>query len=236
MGERDGDASIVGTASLLGLRNLRDLGGLATRSGDVVRAGRFFRSSALSRFGVAQRQALASLDLRWVIDLRGTAEVTKAGAAIVLPGARVVQVPFFETARPNWSAPTDQTPRATASRYLEMLEGGLPRLAAAILQVAEASSAPFVVCCSAGRDRTGIVVVCLLDLLDVPDDAIASDYARSDLFDQQTGRAHPETILDLLAQLRTRYGSAKDMLAPHSITEDTLKTLREGLLVRHEAE
>lgn len=232
MAERDSDVSIVGTASLLGLRNLRDLGGLATRNGGVVRPGRFFRSSALSRFGVAQRQALALLDLRWVIDLRSAAEVTKAGGAIVLPGAHVVHIPFFEAPRLNRSIRVDQTPRATASRYLEMLQEGLPCIAAVVLQVAQTNQEPFILCCSAGRDRTGIVVACLLDLLEVPDDTIAADYARSDLFDPQTGRAHPETMLELLALLRTRYGSVRDLLAPHSIAEDTLKILRETLLVR----
>jgi protein-tyrosine phosphatase len=112
-----------------------------------------------------------------------------------------------------------------------MLEDGLPRLAAVTLQIAQFGGAPFVVCCSAGRDRTGVVVACLLDLLDVPDETIAVDYSRSDRFDQQTGRAHPETILELLALLRIRHGSAQAMLAPHGFAEGTLTTLRETLLV-----
>lgn len=226
-----GTAESDGLATLLGLRNLRDLGGLTTRGGSVVRPQRFFRSSALSRFGAAQRQALAALGLGRVIDLRSTAEVTKSSNVISLPGARVVHVPFYEAAQRNWVVPTDQTPQATANRYLEMLEQGLPALAAVVLQVAQTNQMPFVVCCSAGRDRTGIVVACLLDLLDVPDEAIAADYARSDLFDPQTGRARPETILELLALLRTRYGSIQRMLSPHSIAEDTLKALRETLLL-----
>jgi protein-tyrosine phosphatase len=181
---------------------------------------------------VAQRQALPLLDLRWVIDLRSAAEVTKAGGAIVLLGAHVVHIPFFEAPRLNRSIRVDQTPRATASRYLEMLQEGLPCIAAVVLQVAQTNQEPFILCCSAGRDRTGVVVACLLDLLDVPEDTIAADYARSDLFDPQTGRAHPETMLELLALLRTRYGSVRDLLAPHSIAEDTFKILHETLLVR----
>lgn len=184
---------------------------------------------------MAQREALGLLDLRWVIDLRSTAEVAKAGNAISLSGARVVHVPFFETAQPNWRGPTVQTPEATASRYLEMLELGLARLAAVVLQIAQCDDAPFVVCCSAGRDRTGIVVACILDLLDIPDETIASDYARSDHFDPQTGRAQPETILEMLTQLRARYGSTQAMLSPCGITEGTLQVLRENLLIRREA-
>lgn len=221
---------------LLLLRNLRDLGGLVTRSGGTVRSRRFFRSSSPTRFGVAQRQALVALGLNWVIDLRSTAEVAKSGNAISLPGARVVHVPFFEAAQRNWIAPVDQTPQATAGRYLEMLEQGLPALAAVVLQVAQTNQKPFVVCCSAGRDRTGIVVACLLDLLDVPDEAIASDYARSDLFDPQTGRADASTILELLEHLRTRYDSVQRMLLSHGVTEDTVRALRETLLVRRESE
>jgi hypothetical protein len=64
-----------------------------------------------------------------------------------------------------------------------MLEDGRRSLAAVVTEAALPSSTPFVISCSAGRDRTGIVVACLLDLLDVTDDAIAGDYALSDEFD-----------------------------------------------------
>lgn len=139
--------------------------------------------------------------------------------------------PLFESARPHWIAPADQSPDATALRYFEMLQDGLRSLAAVVVHVARPDATPFLVSCNAGRDRTGIVVACLLDLLDVVDDAIAMDYARSDAFAPETGRAHAATILKLLALVRDRYGSSERMLAPLGVTASIVDALRRGFLV-----
>jgi len=132
--------------------------------------------------------------------------------------------------RQNWIAPADQSPRATAGRYLEMLEDGVAMLATLICRVVRSGTAPFVVSCTAGRDRTGIVVACVLDLLDVTDEAIATDYARSDPFDPASGRAHAGTIQELFRLVRARYGSVERMLAPYGVTDSVNQALRRELL------
>lgn len=217
--------------ALLQHRNLRDLGGLATRRrGSVVAPGRFFRSSSPSRFELEEQRALSSLGLRSIVDLRTSAECARDETANFSTEVRVVHLPLFESARPHWIAPTDQSSGATADRYLEMLQAGLPALAAVVVHVARPEANPFVVSCTAGRDRTGIVVACLLDLLDVTDEAIAMDYARSDAFARETGRAHPATILELLSHVRDRYGSTERMLAPLGVTSSIVESLRQELL------
>jgi protein-tyrosine phosphatase len=91
---------------------------------------------------------------------------------------------------------------------------------------------PLLLSCSAGRDRTGIVVACLLDLLGVTDEAIAEDYAKSDPFDQKGGRAHATTAHLFLTLIRRRFGSTQRMLAPHGITLEVIEILRGRLLAR----
>jgi protein-tyrosine phosphatase len=214
-------------------RNLRDLGGLPTRDPTlVVRSGRFFRSSSPSRFDADEQRALGSLELQNLVDLRTTAEVTESSASDVVPGVAVAHLPLFETARENWIAPTDQRPEAAAGRYFEMVEDSILALAAIVQHVAQPSTPPFLVCCAAGRDRTGIVVACLLDLLDVTDEAMATDYAMSDSFDPESGGAQAATMLELLRLLRARYGSVQLMLAPHGVTEGVVNALRQEFLIR----
>jgi protein-tyrosine phosphatase len=117
-----------------------------------------------------------------------------------------------------------------------MLTDGLLALGSVIAHVAQPNAVPFLVCCGAGRDRTGIVVACLLDLLGVPDEAIASDYAESDFFDQQGGRAHADTILELLKLIRSRHGTTARMLSPFDDVGDAVERLRRELLVPQRGE
>jgi len=225
-------ASSDSETSLRRLGNWRDLGGLPTRTRDlVVRPRRLFRSSSPSRFAPAEQLALAALNLRSVIDLRTTVEVARSAGAPIALGAQVVHLPLFETVRPNWIAAADQTPKATAVRYLEMLDDGRRPLAAVVRQIARPEATPLLVACSAGRDRTGIVVACLLDLLDVADEAIATDYAHSDAFDSAGGRAHAATVVELSALVRDRYGSVQRMLAPWGVSDTVVESLRRNLLV-----
>jgi protein-tyrosine phosphatase len=195
-----------------------------------VTPGRFFRSSAPCRFAADEQRALTRLKLRSAIDLRTGEEVVQSGGWVFSSEVRVVHLPLFERARENWIAPADQSPRATAERYFEMLNDGMGAVAAVIGEVAQPDAAPVLVSCSAGRDRTGIVVACLLDLLDISEEAIASDYAQSDSFEQESGRAHADTIVELFALVRERYGSTQRMLARHGVTGSIQQALRNALL------
>lgn len=224
------EETTISVASLV-RRNLRDLGGLPTRKpGVVVKRGHLFRSSALSAFEPDEQRALVSLKISRAIDLRTRAEVTQAGTAVVSTEFRVIHSPLFENPRSNWIAPPDQSPQATASRYFEMLQDGLGTFHTIVTELVQPNAAPVVICCSAGRDRTGIVVACLLDLLGVPDEAIATDYAQSDSFHPESGRAHAATIHELLTLVRHRHRSVRDMLVAGGLARTTVEALRRELL------
>ena len=104
-----------------------------------------------------------------------------------------------------------------------------------VTEVARADNNPFLVSCTAGRDRTGIVVACLLELIDVTDEAIAIDYAASDPFDPDTGRAHAGTMLELLSLVRGSYGSVRRMLQSCGLADGVVESLRSRLLARANA-
>jgi protein-tyrosine phosphatase len=166
-----------------------------------------------------------------VLDLRTQDETNQSSNVGLIAKAQVFQCPLFEHARPNWIAPVDQSPRATAARYLEMFSDGLHALVTVAAQLAHVGPGPFFVCCTAGRDRTGIVVACLLDLLDVPEEAIASDYAESDGFEPESGRSHSATILEFFGLLRRYHGSTLRMLRSSGLPPEVVEVLRRDLLV-----
>jgi len=200
---------------LPGCLNLRDVGGYSTRSGGVLAWRRLYRSGELS--GVAAMSATATqlvdgLGLRRVIDLRTDAEVSDRGTACLPLPCERIHVPFLTAIHARWIDPSDRSPNGTALRYMQMLDEGTPALLRVIRALADARARPTVIHCAAGRDRTGIVIACALDLLDVPDDVIALDYALSDEVLDDGGSAEPETIHNLLDVIRREHGSTRDML------------------------
>lgn len=218
-------------ATRLAQRNLRELGGLPTRDGANVIASRLlFRGSTPSRFDSNDLGSLRSLDLRRVIDLRMSGEVAVSPIVPWAAGVQVIDTPLFTAARDNWISPTDQSPLATAARYFEMLQDGSASVCAVVIQLAMTEAVPTLVTCSAGRDRTGIVVACLLDLLGVETESIAADYALSDDFDPSSGRAFAATMTELLATVRREHGATQAMLEPYGVPPATVERLRDRFL------
>jgi protein-tyrosine phosphatase len=129
------------------------------------------------------------------------------------------------------------------------------RLTAAVLALAEPGALPAIVHCSAGKDRTGLTIMMVLDLLGVPDEVIAADYSlTAELLGEEALAAlrrltaattpggpatlppdllacPPELILAALARVRANHGSARGYLRAHGATDEALDALTEALLV-----
>jgi protein-tyrosine phosphatase len=148
-----------------------------------------------------------------VIDLRLDEEVEHAGAPVFPAGCEWVRLPLFDRVQAHWPDPIDRTPPSTAARYFEMAQVGTLAIARVVELLGDVRSSPTLIHCVAGRDRTGIVIACLLDLVDIPDETIAADYALSSVVNDAEGRtAHPDNILLLLRLIRERSGSVREML------------------------
>ena len=111
-----------------------------------------------------------------------------------------------------------------------MLHEGMLSFLGILDALKDVASKPTVIHCAVGRDRTGIVIGCILDLVEVPDEVIADDYALSGEEIHDGEFAHAETMLLFLRQIRDSYGSTGDMLLKHGASEVTLAQVRAGLL------
>ncbi|MFT3872371.1 MAG: tyrosine-protein phosphatase [Nocardioides sp.] len=171
--------------------NFRDLQGINTRVGPI-RAGRVLRSDVpLTTDGAPDTSVWPPAV---VIDLRSEDERARTVEDVVWgTPTRHLSVPLL--------ADLDPTKLATEAGYLEMRRGlyclvaeesgaGLVRVVTAVAGAPGAA----LIHCSAGKDRTGIAVAFLLDLLGVSDEEIVTDFLRSD----EVGRA--VTHRHLLAQ------------------------------------
>ncbi|KAI5861184.1 protein-tyrosine phosphatase-like protein [Durotheca rogersii] len=166
-----------------GAFNARDVGLVP---GSPVRAGFAFRSGALAGVGAAGAATLArGLGVRRVFDLRSAGERARApDPAAHLAGAHGVDLVWLPSARP------DTTPdlarfaagageAAYREMYLEVVDVYRASWRAVLEHVRDRPAEPFLVHCTAGRDRTGVLAGLLLALAGAPRHAVVLDYLLS---------------------------------------------------------
>jgi protein-tyrosine phosphatase len=246
-GERDRRIRLPGTV------NLRDVGGYPAADGDgraggggTVRWGTLLRSDALHRLDGSGRAALAGLGLRTVVDLRTNAEVRAAPSALDDAGVATFHVPLFD------ASAIGRLPPELAAVYRYMIDDCGPQIASAIGRLCGDGALPGLVHCTAGKDRTGLVVALVLEVIGVPDEVIAADYALSEAYldfgtvkaisriraitglgrwlDLGALGASPQVIYDALARVRARSGTVSEYLIGNGLTAGDLSNLRTALV------
>lgn len=232
----------------LGVPNLRDLGGLEVRDGRRLRPRRLLRGASVAGASANAVRRLRTLGVTDVVDLRADWELTEAGC--VPSGFRVHRidlVPDHERERSHHLLRSGGLP----AYYGWVLRAAAGRLAR-IVDVVAAASGGVLVQCGAGKDRTGIAIAVLLDLLGADDAVIARDYARTaealptlrarlrrtpgyhravTSLPREAMLAPPEALLAELHGLRLDAGSVQAHLAGAGLDTATVTRLRARLLV-----
>jgi protein-tyrosine phosphatase len=176
-----------------GLFNFRDLGGYPTADGEFP-WHRLFRSDALHQLDPAGLAELSRLGLRTVVDLRTHVEVEIAPSPLDHLPARHVHVSIL-------GGDLQSLPLELEAIYAYVVRECGNAIADAIRPLCSGEAFPALLHCSAGKDRTGIVVAMVLAVLGVPDECIAADYALSAaLLDPQRTRADPRLAAGLPGQ------------------------------------
>jgi protein tyrosine/serine phosphatase len=224
------------------LFNFRDLGGYRTADARTVAWRRLFRADDLGRLAGDDRDRFLALGIRTVVDLRRPEEVAELGRMPELIG---VTYHHLYLVHPRWGQQEfvdldDRTDFLTA-RYSEMAAAGGEAIGDALRLIADAGSAPLVVHCIAGKDRTGMVSALTLSLLGVDDATIGADYALSEVSEAafRTSRGEPSrpymvaparAMIDFLEGLRAGYGSIEAYAKSVGVTADHLAAMRAHLL------
>lgn len=177
--------AVVGDARRLitldNVHNFRDLGGYPTEDGRSVRWGLLYRSDGLHSVTDADITCIRALDIRTVIDLRTTGELTEHGTFpvdrvhVTLIHLPVLEAIWQEAERPAHEDDHDNLVWA----YRQMLDQGAHAIASTMNELALPGALPAVFHCAAGKDRTGIVAALVLAALGVPRGFIVADYALS---------------------------------------------------------
>ena len=230
---------------LTGLYNLREVGGYPTADGGMVRWRTLFRSDALHRLDESGTAAIAALGLRTIVDLRTQMEVDVAPSALAGVMARTTHISLL-------TGDLQALPLELDAVYRYIIDACGKTVGEAIKLLCAPEAFPALVHCSAGKDRTGIVIALILAVLGVPDEVIAADYGLSGGYlDQEntpaigqvkasTGLGEsltnellaspPALIVRVLAQVRAFWGSVDEYLLDHGLTAADLASLRAALV------
>ena len=239
-----------------GLHNLRAVEGYTNVSGTRMRAGRLYRAGAWERMTASDRVWFDE-HIETVLDLRHPDELAAAAgssngeppATLILHSIFREDVPLAEfTAELNGLHGNG----ITSERYLHYLKVGAgDRFARGIELLADESNYPVLVNCTAGKDRTGILVALAMELIGIDDDTIAAEYERSNAaidgliaYLESIGRKPQGTREEMRARMETpaekmhgfldgvraEHGTVADFLASEGVSDETFEALRSQLL------
>jgi protein-tyrosine phosphatase len=181
--------------------NVRDLGGLPLTDGGRIRAGALVRSDNLDQLTDTGIAAVCAAGVSRIVDLRSVWECETFPSPFTHDD-RWLNVPLTDPADPDVST------SELFEQYRILIDDYPDRFVSAITAIADAPPGCVVLTCHAGKDRTGLATALTLALIGVPHDAIATDYAITNLTEPRPGfdLPTPDIMLRVLAHLETKYG------------------------------
>jgi protein-tyrosine phosphatase len=231
---------------LEGTYNVRDVGGYLTRDGRITRWRRLLRADGMHRLSAEAQRTLLDEGLRTIVDLRRPSEAERQPNVFATATTlRYHHLPLYQV------AVGDRDERTMGEIYRWMVDECQPQIAAVITLLAEPDALPGLVHCTAGKDRTGVIIALLLGAVGVPHNTIVADYAvsaenlRGEFTEETRQRVtaagldweryqrlltSPEGFMrDLLEYLDTKYGGVQDYLRTIGIDGEQLAILRDNL-------
>jgi protein-tyrosine phosphatase len=164
----------------IGGRNFRDLGGHPVSGGHRVRRGKIYRSAHLAEIPAESPHPLSAIRLRTLVTLQSRLEVRHLGpprAEFLESGVRWEHIPIGDKWFRDDGYYRSETP--PGHEHLVIVTEFRNGWQSFFKLLAEREVYPLVFHCSAGRDRTGVGAVMLLELLGVSRDLIIADFLES---------------------------------------------------------
>lgn len=223
--------------NLQGASNFRDLGGYPTADGRLTRWRQLFRSNHLGQLTEADVAIVRSLGVRRAFDFRGVEE--RAAGVCGMREITVHSLPIEPTVvaalRARLEAGTLTAPvaleimRESYRNYVRHNTHSFRTLFGHLLE----DDAPFVVHCTAGKDRTGFACALILHTLGVSEEIIAEDYLLTNQFYRRDATAAtelPDDVRNAIGSVEASYLNA-GFEAVRAEYGDIEAYLRDGLKI-----
>jgi len=202
--------------NLTGASNFRDLGGYPGKDGRTVRWRRIFRSNHLGHLTESDIAVLRGLGLKSAFDFRGAEERSTAQCAISeitvhsLPvEPTVVAALRARLANGRALSPSDGI-EVMRESYVGYVRQNTQRYRSLFAHLLE-DSAPLVIHCTAGKDRTGFACALILHALGVSEDVISEDYLLTNRYyrrDPSASNDLPDDVRQVLSSVQAPFLAA----------------------------
>ncbi|KAG9673401.1 tyrosine protein phosphatase 5, partial [Aureobasidium melanogenum] len=269
--------------NVTGIANFRDIGGYSTSSANQsIRSGLVYRCADTSKVQPDGLAKLKELGVKKIFDLRSVPEISKQGPEW---SGVAVEKSVFTTRAEGDETPvgadeieriwcpvfkdTDYGPEQVAIRfqyyasgsegfvkaYSDIMSHGHTAYKTILSHLAQPNPSPCIIHCTAGKDRTGVIVAILYLLCSVPSPAVAKEYSLTDtglqhmvpLFTERLLKnpalkgsaegikemisAQPDKMLATIDMIQRVYGSAegyvKDVVG---LNDEQIAQIRKNLL------
>lgn len=161
-----------------GAYNVRELGGYETIDGRRTRKGVFVRSDGTGNLSLKDIEILKGMGLKLVIDLRSKDELNMYPSKLEnIESIEYKNVVMFDGI--HSSMLKGAFPSSMGKMYVSLLNSCKDKYAYIFKKFANIDGLTLFNC-TAGKDRTGVLAMLLLNLVDVSDETIIDDYAISE--------------------------------------------------------
>ena len=164
----------------------RDLGGIRNRENKIIKENVLIRSGNLSKISGNDLKQLKKLPVHKIIDLRTEQEKSEKPDKKI-GHAEYLHIPIFNDKTLGITYEKDIQLKDLLSELPDMANlyrtmvtsaYSVGQLRKIINEIINANAYPVLFHCTAGKDRTGIVTMLLLSMLDVNEDEIFEDYLK----------------------------------------------------------
>lgn len=161
-----------------GAYNVRELGGYKTIDGRKTRKGVFVRSDGTGNLSLKDIEILKGMGLKLVIDLRSKDELNMYPSKLEnIEYVEYKNVVMFDGI--HSSILKGAFPSSMGKMYVSLLNSCKDKYAYIFKKFANIDGLTLFNC-TAGKDRTGVLAMLLLNLVNVSDETIIDDYAVSE--------------------------------------------------------
>ncbi|OQC10866.1 MAG: Tyrosine-protein phosphatase precursor [Tenericutes bacterium ADurb.Bin087] len=217
------------------LYNVRDLGHIATKYGTKTRRYKYIRGTAKGTMTEAEKAFFYNLGVRIIVDLRYTKEIDKTPSP--MRDYHDIEYYHVDMMGEFWQM-REQGYQDMTDLYIDLLDDSQDKLLTIFRIFLKHKNEGIYFHCTAGKDRTGVVTMLLLDLVGVPHSTIVENYSES--YSNNLARpgytsiksewrrfilSEPEYMERTLDHLYTKYGGSRAYLSHIGLREDEINAL-----------